>query len=211
MKAMILAAGRGERLKPFTDHTPKPLLPVYSKPIIIHTIEKLAAIGVKEIVINTSHLAEQFPETLGDGKKFGVKIHYSYEPNVLETGGGIFQALPLLGDKPFIVISGDIYTDYPLENLLSRSLHLVLVNNPDFKTAGDFALTPDGYVENTPPDYTYASLGVLHPTLFADCQPGKFSVVPLLRNAANKHQITGEIYRGTWFNVGTQEELEKLR
>ena len=213
-RAILLSAGRGERLRPMTDTIPKPLIPINGKPLIIYHLEKLSAIGIKDVVINISYLADQIRDTLGDGKKFNLNIHYSYEPDVLETGGGIVQALPLLGDEPFLVISADIYTDFPLETLSRMSLgnslaHLILVPNPPFHPEGDFSLDSTGRISNTPA-YTYANLGVYHPDFFRDCSPGKVPLGPLLRKAADLHLLTGDIYKGIWYNVGTLEEVEKL-
>ena len=213
-RAILLSAGRGERLRPLTDTLPKPLIPINHKPLIVYHLEKLSAIGIKDVVINISYLADQIRDTLGDGKKFDLNITYSYEPEVLETGGGIVQALPLLGDEPFLVISADIYTDFPYETLSKHSLdntlaHLILVPNPPFHPAGDFSLDSTGRISNTPA-YTYANLGVYHPDLFRDCSPGKYPLGPLLRKAADLRLLSGDIYKGVWYNVGTLEELQKL-
>lgn len=215
--AMILAAGRGERMRPLTDHMPKALIPVAGKPLIVHHLEKLSKLNVKNIIINISYLAENIRETLGDGSKFDLKITYSDEPEALETGGGIFQALPLLGAEPFLVISSDIYTDYNFKNLLNKSnninkntailAHLILAPNPGYHPKGDFSLDSNGFVKNIP-EYTYASMGVFHPDLFLGCQPGKFSVVPLLLKAIANQQVTGELYQELWYNVGTIDELK---
>jgi len=214
--AIILCAGRGERMRPLTDTIPKILLPVKGKPLVVHHLEKLSSIGIKNIVINISHLADQIKKTLGDGSNWGVKIQYSEEPTPLETGGGIFQALPLLGNAPFLTISGDIYTDYPFENLLtfpedgSRLAHLILVPNPPYNPKGDFSITKNKLLSNQP-EYTYASMGALHPKLFSHCQPGKFRLAPLLRGAADHQKATGELYKGLWHNVGTVEEWKALK
>lgn len=204
-------------MRPLTDHTPKALIPVAGKPLIVHHLEKLSKLNIKNIIINISYLAENIRETLGDGSKFDLKITYSYEPAALETGGGIYQALPLLGTEPFLVISSDIYSDYDFKNLLNKSnilnknkailAHLILAPNPDYHPKGDFSLDSNGFVKNIP-EYTYASMGVFHPDLFLGCQPGKFSVVPLLLKAIVNQQITGELYQGLWYNVGTMEELK---
>lgn len=213
--AIILCAGRGERMRPLTDTTPKALLPVKGKPLVVHHLEKLSSIGIKNIVINISHLADQIKKTLGDGSSWGVKIQYSEEPTPLETGGGIFQALPLLGNKPFLAISGDIYTNYPFENLLTFPedgaylAHLILVPNPSYHPNGDFSITKNNFLSNQP-EYTYASMGVLHPTLFSHCKPGKFRLAPLLREAIDRQKATGELYQGLWHNVGTVKEWEIL-
>ncbi len=223
-RAILLSAGRGERLRPLTDTIPKPLIPINGKPLIAYHLEKLSAIGIKDVVINVSYLADQIKDRLGDGKKYNLNIHYSYEPEVLETGGGIVQALPLLGNEPFLVISADIYTDFPFENLchperreaprrisldVNSLAYLILVPNPDFHPEGDFSLDSTGRISNTP-KYTYANLGLFHPDFFKGLQPGKFPLGPLLREKANKKLLTGDIYKGIWYNVGTVEELQKL-
>lgn len=213
-RAILLSAGRGERMRPLTDTLPKALIPVKNKALIIHQLEKLSSIGIREVVINISHLADKIRDALGDGKKFNLKIIYSYEPEMLETGGGIFNALPLLGNEPFLVISSDIYTDYPYEKLLpsihgNALAHLVLVPNPDFHPKGDFSLDPDGLVNNIP-SYTYANIGLYHPDFFKGCTPGRFRLGPLLREASERHLVTGELYEGLWYNVGTAEELSKI-
>jgi MurNAc alpha-1-phosphate uridylyltransferase len=213
-KAMLLAAGRGERLRPLTDKTPKPLIPVHGKPLIAYTLEKLPAIGITEVVINISYLAKQFPKTLGDGSQFGLAITYSYEPEVLETGGGILQALPLLGNEPFLVISGDIYTEYPFEKLVlpdHKLAHLVLAPNPNFHPEGDYSLTTNNLLSFAPPKYTYASFGILHPKLFEDAKPGNFSFIPLINKRLPNGLITGELYTGIWHNIGTIQELDNLK
>ncbi len=218
MKAMILAAGRGERMRPLTDHRPKPLLPVAGRPLIAHHLEALQAAGIKEVVINTGHLAEQLPAALGEGQRWGLHIAWSPEPpEALETGGGIFQALPLLGTEPFIVINGDVWTDYPLARwvqppfLLAGLAHLVLVDNPPHHAGGDFALGSDGQVsEHGAPRWTFSGLSVLRPELFADCQVGRFPLGPLLRRAMASGQVSGEHYQGHWRDIGTPERLAEL-
>jgi len=213
MKAMILAAGRGERLRPFTDTTPKPLLEVAGQPLIAYQLRALAAAGIKEVIINVSYLGHLIQTALGDGSAYGVKIHYSVEATLLETGGGIYNALPLLGNEPFIVTSADIWTDYPfarLFNRLTKLIHLVVVNNPDFHPEGDFALQ-DGFLANEgTPKFTFANIGIYHPDLFKDCKPGAFRLVSLLRNAITQGQATGELYSGGWANIGTAEQLAQL-
>lgn len=214
---MILAAGRGLRLRPLTDKTPKPLIPVADKPLIVHQVLKLAKIGIKEIVINVSYQAKQIIDVLGDGHAYGVKIDYSFEPIALETGGGICQALPILGPEPFIVISADIWTDFPLEKLLSHSLsnfalaHLVLVNNPIFHPQGDFHLTNSSLLslDQTSTKLTFASLGVYDPALFKG-KSGSFPLSSVLYEYIAEKKITGESYKGLWFNIGTPTELERL-
>jgi MurNAc alpha-1-phosphate uridylyltransferase len=214
MRAMILAAGRGERLRPLTDELPKPLVEVGGKPLIEYHLERLAAAGFREVVINQGHLGDLLPLALGDGGRWRVHIHWSDEqPEALETGGGIFKALPLLGGAPFLVINGDLWTDYPFARLRAVKCdwaHLVLVPNPAHNPAGDFALAGARVREEGEPRHTFSGIAVYHPRLFADCQPGKFSVVPLLRAAMRGHVVTGEVWEGQWNDVGTLERLEAL-
>lgn len=213
--AMILAAGRGERMRPLTDHTPKPLLPVAGKPLIVHHIERLAAAGFRQLVINHAHLGEQIVAALGDGAAFGVQIRYSAEaPAALETGGGIFQALPLLGAAPFLVINGDIWTDCDLSTLALNAddlAQLVLVNNPPQHPLGDFHLTENGRVlADGTPRLTFSGIGLYRPALFANCQPGAFPLAPLLRTAMANKQVGGQFHCGRWFDIGTPERLAEL-
>lgn len=215
VKAMILAAGRGERMRPLTDHTPKPLLPVAGKPLIVHHLEALRAAGITELVINTGHLGERLPGALGDGRDWGVRIAWSPEPpEALETGGGILRALPLLGPEPFLVINGDVWTDYPLARLFAAPTglaHLVLVTNPSHYPQGDFTLAADGRVEqNGSARLTFGGLSVLRPELFAGCTPGRFPLGPLLRQAMAAGRVTGEHYRGAWRDIGTPQRLAEL-
>ncbi|MEH6549170.1 MAG: nucleotidyltransferase family protein [Pseudomonadales bacterium] len=215
MKAMILAAGRGERMRPLTDTLPKPLLEAGGKPLLAYHIEKLVACGVSSIVINVAWLADCIEKYVGDGSRFGVPVVLSYEDEALETGGGIFQALPLLGDEPFIVVNGDIWTDYPYECLANYPVrpdqlaHLVLVDNPEHNPGGDFSLSEQQICIDTPL-YTFSGLRVFSPRLFDGCTAGRFSVVPLLREAMAKAQVTGEYYAGRWVDVGTPERLAEL-
>jgi MurNAc alpha-1-phosphate uridylyltransferase len=215
MRAMILAAGRGERLRPLTDELPKPLVELAGKPLIEYHLESLAGAGFREVVINQGHLGDLLPAALGDGSRWGIRIHWSDEqPAALETGGGIFKALPLLGDGPFLVVNGDVWTDYPLARLRSMKCdraHLVLVPNPPQHPAGDFALHGGRVREDGGDRYTFSGIAIYHPRLFTGCSPGKFSVVPLLRAAMRDHLVTGELYRGRWDDIGTAERLETLR
>ena len=219
MKAMILAAGRGERMRPLTDVTPKPLLTVAGKPLIERHIEALVAAGFTELIINHAWLGEKIEAALGDGSRFGATISYSPEGDQgLETGGGILHALPLLteGDenKPFLVINGDVVTDYDFRNVLSlqqtsleRMAHLVLVPNPAFHPDGDFSLQ-SGLVKSAgKTQYTFSGIGVYHPQLFAGINDGTFPLAPLLRNAMDQSQVSGELYNGLWVDVGTRERL----
>jgi len=215
MRAMILAAGRGERLRPLTDTTPKPLLEAGGKPLIEYHLAALAAAGFREVVINLSHLGEKIRDALGDGSAFGLNVHYSAEPpGALDTGGGIRQALPLLGAAPFAVINGDVYTAYPLARLRAIKCdhaHLVLVANPAHNREGDFGLQ-GGYVSpDSMPRLTFSGIGVYHPRFFESSAAGRFSVVPMLREAMARRQVTGEIYTGVWHDIGTLERLESLR
>ncbi len=221
MKAIILAAGRGERLRPLTDETPKPLIYAGKKRLIEYHLENLARVGITEIVINVSYKVEDFLPILGTGEKYGVDITYSVEqPKALETGGGILNALPLLGDKPFIAISADVWTDYPLEklvqkaaNLHSNLAHLVLVPNPSFRLQGDFGLEQDlvRAATGAAPTFTYANIGVYTPALFENCQEKVFKLAPLLYQAIAEQKISGELYSDAWFNIGTVEQLNALR
>lgn len=215
MRAMILAAGRGERLRPLTDTTPKPLLQVGGKLLIEYHLDNLAAAGFREVTINLSHLGDKIRDTLGDGIERGLKIRYSPEPpGALGTGGGIRQALPILGDTPFAIINGDVFTRYPLARLRAIKCdyaHLVLVPNPVHHPNGDFSLQ-GGYVnEDGQSPHTFSGISVYHPRFFATAPTGSFSVVPMLQAAMKKKQVTGELYNGTWHDIGTLERLESLR
>lgn len=219
MRAMILAAGRGERMRPLTDRIPKPLLTVAGKPMIQYHIEALAAAGMREIVINLAWLGQQIRSALGDGAQFGVRIHYSDEGDAaLETAGGVFKALPLLagpsGTDPFVVVSGDVWTEYPLGDVITRlsaddMAHFVVVPNPDFHARGDFGLV-DGRLTDSGERYTYANIGVLRPEFFAGCQPGKFPLAPLMFDWIRKNRVSGELFRGVWHNVGTPQQLQQI-
>lgn len=215
MKAMILAAGRGERMRPLTDTTPKPLLEVAGKPLIVHHLESLVRAGYREVVINTSYLAEQIHEHLGDGAHYGIHIEYSYEgESPLETGGGILKALPLMGKGQFLAINGDTWCDYPwhrLRQIKTASAHLLLVDNPEHHPAGDFSLSGLRLAPRGDHALTYAGIAVYHPNFFTDCTAGTFSVAPMLKAAAEKGSVTAEHYRGAWCDVGTVERLEQLR
>src|SRR3990167_3122961 len=207
MKAMILAAGRGERLKPLTVITPKPLLMVGNTTLLGHLLHQLRDAGIEDVVINVHHHADQMMAYAGDGSQFGLRIQYSVEEVLLETGGGIYQALPLLGCEPFLIISADIWTDYPLENLIHKKIshaHLVLVSNPDFHIMGDFNLSNEGVIQTDfPKKFTYASFGILHPDLFRHALPGIFRLTDVLQPAIENGLVTGEHYQGHWHNVGT--------
>jgi MurNAc alpha-1-phosphate uridylyltransferase len=213
MKAMILAAGRGERMRPLTDHTAKPLLQAGGKALIEHLIEALAGAGFRELVINTAHLGAQLPARLGDGSRYGVAIHWSPEPEgALETGGGILHALPLLGER-FAVVNGDIWTDYPFDRLpvvADALAHLVLVDNPPHHAHGDFSLAGGRVVADGPVRLTFSGIGVYHRDLFRGCRPGRFPLAPLLRTAIGEGRVSGEHYRGRWLDIGTPERLQEL-
>lgn len=215
MKAMILAAGRGERMRPLTDRLPKPLLPVAGKPLIQFHIEALAANGVRDIVINLAWRGAMIRNALGDGVRYGVRIHYSDEGDAaLETGGGILQALSLLGEEPFIVVSGDVWTDYPLQQLPSHLdhqdvAHFVLVHNPDYHRHGDFGLR-EGRVIDAGERLTYANIGVFRPQFFSGYPPGRFALEPVMRERIRGGHVSGELYLGNWFNLGTPEQLAEL-
>ncbi|HVI54963.1 MAG TPA: nucleotidyltransferase family protein [Luteibacter sp.] len=217
--ALILAAGLGERMRPLTTYTPKPLLDVHGKPLIVHHIEKLVAADVRYIVINTSHLAGQFPETLGDGSRWGVRIRYSYEgPTPLETGGGMHKALPLLGPEPFIVVSADIWSDIDYAALPREPegvAHLVMVDNPDFHPQGDFALWNGRLYEGDGPAgaqrLTFGNVGVYRREIVEDEIAGRFKLLPMYRRAMAAGRLSGEKYDGFWRNVGTPAQLDELR
>lgn len=221
MRAMILAAGLGKRMRPLTDHTPKPLLKVDGKPLLQYHLEALAATGITDAVINLAYRGEQIRTFVGDGARFGLRVHYSPEPEPLETGGAILQALPLLGNDPFLLINGDVWTDYPLGRMTRYSLpadmdgRLLLVPNPVFHPEGDFALAPDGRLCENPalPSATFAGISLLRPRLIAD-YPHKRPIFPLLEvllQAIAGGRLEGELYRGLWNDVGTPERLQQLQ
>ncbi len=214
MRVMILAAGRGERMRPLSDVTPKPLLPVAGKALIVHLIECLARAGLRDMVVNHAHLGHQFEDCLGDGSRFGARIVYSSEPEGgLETGGGIYQALSLLDSGPFVVVNGDIWTDFPFERLpqtLDGLAHLVLVDNPPHHAQGDFCLKAGRVLFDGGPKLTFSGIGVYQRALFEHCQPGRFPLAPLLRAAMERGRVSGEYYGGRWRDVGTPERLAAL-
>ena len=216
MKAMILAAGLGTRMRPLTDHCPKPLLPVAGKPLIVYHLERLAQAGIDQVVVNVSHLAEQIEAQIGDGSRWGVSIHYSHEPEPLETAGGLLQALPLLAeadDRPFLVVNGDVWCDYPLARLpetIAGQAHLLLVDNPEHHLQGDFGLSQERVVVDAPVKLTFSGISLLCPSLFDDCQPGAQPLAPLLIRAIEQGAVSGEHYRGAWVDVGTPQRLAAL-
>jgi len=213
MKAMILAAGRGERMRPLTDHTPKPLLDVAGKPLIEYHIERLVRDGFRELVINHAHLGAMIEDRLGAGERWGVSIRYSPESPALETGGGIFNALPLLGKGPFVVVNGDVWCDFDFSRLrlpAGRLAHLILVANPLHHPAGDFVLHDGEVGAGDAGRLTFSGIGVYDPALFTGCSTGAFPLAPLLRRAMRQHQVSGESYTGAWIDVGTPERLAEL-
>lgn len=214
MKAMIMAAGRGERLRPLTDDIPKPLLSVGGRALIEHTLIQLRGAGFNDIVINHAHLGHKIVNFLGDGSRYGVTIQYSAEPEgALETGGGIRQAIDLLDHEPFLVINGDIWTDYPLQTLptrLSGLAHLVLVDNPPHHTKGDFFLQDAKVNLDKGKKLTFSGIGVYSPALFNHLESGKFPLAPILRDAIAKNIVSGEYFNGKWIDVGTLERLNAL-
>lgn len=218
MKVMLLAAGRGTRMRPLTDHTPKPLLPVAGQPLIVWHLQRLAAAGLQQVVINLHHLGEQIADCLGDGSAWGLQIHYSREAELLETAGGIIQALPLLGAQPFLLVNADVWTDLDFAQLCSRlpdeaDAHLVLVPNAAHHPQGDFALAPDRRLLPANagfPVYTYSGVAVMRPQLFADWPPGVLPLRPVLERALAAGRVQGELYRGEWHDIGTPQRLQAL-
>lgn len=231
MKAMILAAGLGSRMRPLTDNCPKPLLLVAGKPLIVHHIEKLVALGIREIVINHAYLGHMIETALGDGSRFGCRIHYSPEETALETGGGIFNALPLLqapllqdqsSDVPFLLVNGDVWLDWSkirLPTEIAGLCHLWLVKNPDHNPEGDFILTESmsvidkqslDSIEPKQGAHTFSGISLLTPALFKNARAGAFPLAPLLREAMSNGQVSGELYQGDWIDVGTPERLQQV-
>ena len=214
MKAMVLAAGRGERMRPITDTVPKPLVRVGGRPLIAWHLAALARAGVREVVINLSWLGEQLRTALGAGADFGLRITYSEEgPVPLETGGGIFRALPLLGPEPFLVLSGDIWTDIDLGGVRlepEADAHLVLIPNPPHHPRGDFGLEGNVVVQRDSERLTYANVGIYRPEFFAGCAAGRFPLLEPLNRAIAARLVRGEVHRGAWSDVGTPERLAQL-
>ena len=213
---MILAAGRGERMRPLTLDRPKPLLEVGGLPLIVHHLHALAMAGFRDVVVNVSWLGSQIKAALGDGSRYNVRLAYSDEgPEPLETGGGIFRALPLLGPAPFLVLNGDVWTDYPYaklrESLRPADLaHLVLVGNPDHNPTGDFVLRDGRIVEEPGERLTFSGVGVYRLGLFDGCQDRIFKLAPLLRAASRAGRVSGEVHDGDWLDIGTPERLAEL-
>ncbi|MFA6178298.1 MAG: nucleotidyltransferase family protein [Candidatus Methylopumilus sp.] len=216
MKAMILAAGRGERMRPLTDHTPKPLLEVGGKPLIVWHLERLAKAGFHEVIINHAHLGNQLETALGDGSRWGLSIKYSPEKVALETAGGIAYALSLLGDAPFLVINGDVYSEIDFSILKhalqpSHLAHLVMVNNPPQHPQGDFAYRDGSLLTEGEIKLTFSGVGVYHPQLFAEVVRGEAAkLAPLLRSAIDEGLVTAMHYQGVWHDIGTPERLKQL-
>ncbi|MCP4982564.1 MAG: nucleotidyltransferase family protein [Gammaproteobacteria bacterium] len=211
MKAMILAAGRGERLRPLTDTTPKPLLEVRGKPLIVHHLEALARGGFEEVVVNLNWLGKQIRNRLGDGSALNLTIEYSVEADALETAGGIVQALPLLGER-FVVINADIFTNYDFARLrqTESKAHLVLVENPSHHPQGDFTLTQSTIGTGDSARYTFSGISMFRRRFFDGLKPGKQALAPLLYAAAAAEQVTGELFQGKWTDIGTVERLRSL-
>ncbi|PKO47643.1 MAG: mannose-1-phosphate guanylyltransferase [Betaproteobacteria bacterium HGW-Betaproteobacteria-22] len=214
MKAMILAAGRGERMRPLTDRTPKPLLHVGGQPLIVWHLERLAKAGFREVVVNHAHLGEQIEVALGDGRQWGLQIQYSPEKNALETAGGIANALPLLGQAPFLVVNGDIYTDIDFSKLTLPSwalAHLVMVDNPPQHPLGDFSLNDGKLATDGNAKLTFSGVGVYHPALFCHVKQGQAAkLAPLLISAMREGRVTGARHDGEWHDIGTPERLAAL-
>jgi N-acetyl-alpha-D-muramate 1-phosphate uridylyltransferase len=214
MKAMILAAGRGERLRPLTDETPKPLIKVAGRSLIEYHLENLAKAGIKQIIINTAWLAEKIHQQLGDGSAYGVSIQYSDEGVAMETAGGIINALPLLGNEPFLVINGDICCDFDFSSIEKLNgdaqAHLILVRNPEHNPEGDFSLQ-QGLVKNSGDSmYTFSGIGAYSPDFFAGQQSGISPLAPLIRSKCEIGLVSGQLHKGRWTDVGTLERLQQL-
>lgn len=211
-KAMILAAGRGERLRPYTDTCPKPLLEIRGKPMIFYHLEALATAGFDQVVINVSWLGEMIEQAVGDGSRFNLKVVYSYEPEALETAGGIVQALEYLDDR-FVVVNADVRSDYAFEKLLQieTDAHLVLVKNPEFHPQGDFVLDSGLLSNDIDGRHTFAGIACYHRSFFNGLEAGRRSVVPLLRQAADNRSLSGELYQGNWTDIGTLDRWQAAK
>lgn len=213
MKAMILAAGRGERMRPLTDICPKPLLQVAGKPLIEYHLNALRAGGFKDVIINTAHLGEQIHQALGDGSRWGLQLHYSDEHEALETGGGIRKALALLGPAPFLVVNADIWTDFALRPyaLAGNDLaHLILVDNPPQHPAGDFHLHQGRADQSGEPKLTFSGIAYYHPDLFEGQTQARFALAPLLRTAMDAQRVSAQHHQGQWQDIGTPQRLQAL-
>jgi len=216
MKAMLLAAGRGERLRPVTDRIAKPLVKVGGKPLIEYHIEALARANIVDLVINTSWLAEQIVDTLGDGSRYGVTIQYSHEPQALETAGGIVNALPLLGDRPFLVVSSDVWSDIDYSTITlprGADMHLLMVSNPPHHPHGDFEID-NGKLRQPRPDgdeaLTYSGIGLFQPKLFGDLPPGIRALRPVMLETIERRTASAEFHNGIWFDAGTAERISQI-
>lgn len=215
MRAMILAAGRGDRLRPITDETPKPLIEVGGQTLLDRHLEHLGSAGIRKVVINLGWLGDRIVERIGNGARYGLEVSYSQEgDNILETGGGIHKALPLLGNEPFLVVNGDIYTDMPIPDVLldTGSLgHLMMVRTPAYRDSGDFNLEAGLIRNGADAAYTFSGVAIYRPEFFAGCEGGRFSIAPMLRAAADRGQLSGLLYEGLWADAGTPERLASLR
>ena len=215
MRAMILAAGRGERLRPLTDETPKSLVEVGGRSLLERHLDHVRAAGIRTVVINLGWLGDRIVERVGSGRRFELEVVYSQEgDNILETGGGIFKALPTLGNEPFLVINADIFTDMPVPDVVladDHLGHLVMVPSPAYRDGGDFDIV-DGLIRNTTEQsLTFSGVAIYRPEFFADCEAGRFPLAPMLRDAAERGQLSGSLYEGQWADVGTPERLAALR
>ena len=215
MKAMILCAGRGERMRPLSDTIPKPLLEVHGKALLVWHLERLAASGFKEIVINIAHLGYKISEAIGNGSQYGLKITYSDESKegALESAGGIKKALPLLGDKTFLVVNGDVFCDYAFDadfDLGDNLAHLILVPNPEHNRDGDFSLKESLILNDSSTKYTFSGIGYYSPKLFKDLKYGKSALAPLLKDAIKKYRVSGELFKKIWHDIGTPQRLENI-
>ena len=215
MRAMILAAGRGERLRPLTDETPKSLVDVGGQSLLERHLDHVRAAGIRTVVINLGWLGDRIVERVGSGRRYGLEVVYSQEgDNILETGGGIFKALPTLGDAPFLVVNADIFTDMPVPDVVladDHLGHLVMVPSPAYRDGGDFDIE-DGLIRNTSAQsLTFSGVAIYRPEFFAGCEPGRFPLAPMLSDAAERRQLSGSLYEGHWADVGTPERLAALR
>jgi MurNAc alpha-1-phosphate uridylyltransferase len=214
MRGMILAAGEGKRMRPLTEHTPKPLLEVANKPLIVYHIERFKRAGIKDIIINIAHLGEQIPQALGDGSRWNVRLQYSNEiaQGGLETAGGIIKALPLLGDEPFWVVNGDVWSDYEIDTTKSLDddmlAHLVLVPNPPHNIDGDFGIKEN--LATLKPTYTFSGMALYSPKLFENLTISKLPLAPLLKDAISQNKVTASLYNGRWFDIGTPQRLKEI-
>jgi MurNAc alpha-1-phosphate uridylyltransferase len=211
---MILAAGRGERLRPLTDDTPKPLIEVGGRSLLERHLENVKSAGIKTVVINLGWLGDKIVEHVGSGSRYGLEVLYSQEgDNVLETGGGIHKALPMLGDEPFLVVNADIFTDMPVPEVRladARLGHLVMVPTPGYRDRGDFNIEAGRIRNGADAAYTFSGVAVYRPEFFDDCDAGRFSIAPMLRAAADRGQLSGSLYEGLWTDAGTPERLATL-